>query len=239
MANKLIQHGGAAAATAAGGPIAGAAWEIGYPIVEDWLTGGSDQDDAAKKQQAGMQAAAGQYQAYRPFAQQARQTSLGNQLSAYGGAANAMNLMYGTQYDPRNYAPNLGKNPYLTGEGNAPGGTPAEPGRPVFTSADSQGVYDRSVKRDQTTPADIAFNATVPGALLTTAIAGGPDASNKELFDTGGQDAGERAMNTWMDSFRAQNGGAFPSDAETVAWLESQGRSAEADFYRKRNRGRA
>lgn len=149
MANKLIQHGGAAAATAAGGPVAGAAWEIGYPIVENWLTGSDPQGDAAKNQQAGMQAAAGQYSSYGQKAQGAREKALAGRLDAYGGAMNATNLLYGTAYDPRVTNPDMYKNPLFTGDQPAP--------TPMANVPAQQAAVDATIasgSRPRSTPAD-------------------------------------------------------------------------------------
>lgn len=232
MANKLIQHGGAAAATAAGGPLAGAAWEIGYPIVENWLTGGSDQDKAAEQQQAGMQRAAEQYNAYRPFAQNARQQATQQQLSAYNGAANAMNLMYGTQYDPRNYAPNLGKNPWLTSDQGAGGGAPGQKS-PQEIKSEADSFYRDQAQKDRVTPGDLAINAAVPGALFTNAIASGPDPQNKELFNTNKPPAGynpQDAFSQWLDAYFKQNG-RYPSNEEKAAFWDKQPNGAATAAY--------
>ncbi len=232
MANKLIQHGGAAAATAAGGPIAGAAWEIGYPIVENWLTGGSGQDKAAAQQQAGMQQAKDQYAAYRPVAQQARQQATQQQLSAYNGAANAMNLMYGTAYDPRNYAPDLGKNPLLTGSGSSGQGGTGQPS-PQSIKQDANAFYQQQKQSDRITPGDIALNVGVPGAALTTAIAGSPNPGNKELFNTSKQPEGyapQDAFSQWLEAYYKQTG-RYPSNEEKAAYWDSQPNGAETAAY--------
>lgn len=104
---------GLAGATAGsvGGPLTSAALGVGGAIY-GWLSDTSDEQAGAEKQKlAGMQKAADVYQGYRPQAMGARQQGLGQKLSAYNGAGNAMGLMYGNSYNPANYAPDLGKLP--------------------------------------------------------------------------------------------------------------------------------
>lgn len=228
MANKIAQHGGALAAGALGGPVAAGAWEIGYPLVENWLTGGSDSDKANAAQQAGMQTAAGQYQQQGQRAQGARQAATQQQLSAYGGAANAMNLMYGTQYDPRNYAPDLGKNPLMTSA--QPTGAPAQGS--VFTQQDSARVYERLSDRDKY-EGSAAHVLTAPLDMMT---GGGPDPKNKDLFaptpagGKSGMAAGSKGdqLYAWLNQFKAQNG-RFPTNEEKAAWMNQHG--GGGDYY--------
>lgn len=58
-------------------------------------SGPTDQANKAKLNQ--MQAAAQNYQAYRPEAAQARMNALSNRMQAYQGANNALASMYGAQ----------------------------------------------------------------------------------------------------------------------------------------------
>ncbi len=234
---------------AAGGAVAGSAFgpwgtAIGAGLggVYGFLNDTSDEQAGAEKQKlAGMQKAAQVYEGYRPQATGARQQGLNQQLSAYNGAGNAMGLMYGSKYNPNSYAPDLGKLPtpsnYAPKEGTEQ--KTASSGAPIFSSADSMDYYKEQAAKEKTTPGDIIKNALIPGALVTEAIAGGPDPQNKELFNTSGLSQESVSDGAWIDDFRAKNGGAFPSDAEFAAYLESQGRAEEAATYRKRNRGRA
>jgi len=110
---------GGAVKGAAQGAVAGSAFGPygtaiggGAGAIYGWLSDTSDEQDAAEKQKlAGMQKAAGVYEGYRPQAMGARQQGLQQKLSAYGGAGQAMELMYGRSYNPANYAPDLGKLP--------------------------------------------------------------------------------------------------------------------------------
>lgn len=121
-----------AAAGAAFGPWGAAIGAVGVPLL-DYLSGsGSDDDKVAQAERdkvAQMQKAQGMYQAYRPEVQQAREMALRQQLSAYGGVNQAMGLMYGPQYNPTHFAPNLGNNPYGPGGpiSFAPSGAPPAP----------------------------------------------------------------------------------------------------------------
>lgn len=115
--NTMLAAGGMAAGTAVGGPIGGMIGgavlpQLGGAVLDMFGLGGSDPvADAEAKKMAAMQQAAQAYRDYRPLAMQARQQGLQQQLSAYGGAENALAQMYGSQADPRVYAPNLGKLP--------------------------------------------------------------------------------------------------------------------------------
>jgi hypothetical protein len=79
--------------------------------------GGQSVDDAEHAKIAEMRKGAAVYSGYRPEVQDAREQALRQQLSAFNGSNNAMNMMYGGQYDSRNYAPTLGNNPYAPGHG--------------------------------------------------------------------------------------------------------------------------
>jgi hypothetical protein len=94
--------------------------------------GGQSVDDAERAKIAEMRKGAAVYSAYRPEVQQAREQALRQQLTAFNGSNNAMNMMYGGQYDSRNYAPTLGNNPYAPGHGPmtfAPTPPPADDGK--------------------------------------------------------------------------------------------------------------
>ncbi len=107
----LVDTGAAAAGTAVLGPVGGIAAGALGDLLYQAFSGGDSTDKASQANQEQLAKASQAYQQYRPMQYGARQQGLQQQLSAYGGAENAMNLMYGSQYDPRNYAPNLGKLP--------------------------------------------------------------------------------------------------------------------------------
>ena len=96
-----------------GGP-AGAATGAGLGFtLGSTLDGGNKVQAAYSGQQQDMEAAKQAYEAYRLQAQLARQGGLQNQLSAFNGTSNALNLMYGAQFDPRQNAPNMANNSIL------------------------------------------------------------------------------------------------------------------------------
>lgn len=130
MSYDWKQGGGAAATGAAAGSVFGpwgTAIGAGGGFILDAMGQlfGEDEastDEAYEAKLRSMADAQDAYNSYRPQAQAGREQALRQQLSAYGGAAQAMNLMYGPQYDPGAYAPNLGVNPFATGSGNIPYG---------------------------------------------------------------------------------------------------------------------
>lgn len=127
------------AAGAAGGAIYG------------WLSDTSDEQAAAEKQKtAGMQAAANTYQGYRPQVMGARQQGLQQKLSAYSGAADSMGLMYGNNYNPKNYAPDLGKLP----DPSSYAPQVQQPAPPVQTQQAAVDATINSSSRPTSTPAD-------------------------------------------------------------------------------------
>jgi len=94
----------------AGTLIGGGIGSFGGGLLHDLLNGDDTQDAYADKQ-AAMDKAAQQYAAYRPQLQNAHQLGLLQQLQAYGGADQALRTMYGSQNDPRVFAPNIGNLP--------------------------------------------------------------------------------------------------------------------------------
>lgn len=108
---------GAAAGGAAGGP-AGAVIVGGLSGLYGLFGGDSGEGRAreesaaaAAEQMARMKTGAEAYAVYRPEAEQARMNDLGNQLSAYQGANNALTHMYGGQNAPAMITPQLMQTP--------------------------------------------------------------------------------------------------------------------------------
>lgn len=113
----LYQTGGTAVGAGVGsffGPagtlIGGGLGGVAGGLLYDLFNGNDTQESYAEKQKA-MDKAALQYAAYRPQLQNAHQLGLLQQLQAYGGADKALGLMYGQQYAPSSFAPNLGRMP--------------------------------------------------------------------------------------------------------------------------------
>jgi hypothetical protein len=115
---SAYQTGGAAVGagigTAVGGPagtvIGGGLGTLAGGLLYD-LFNGDPVQDAEKAKQAEMAKAAQAYAAYRPQLQAAHQQGLLQQLQTMGGANNALRLMYGEKYDPRVFAPDIGRMP--------------------------------------------------------------------------------------------------------------------------------
>lgn len=118
MTDKALYQGGGTAVGAgvgsffgpAGTLIGGGLGGLAGGLVYD-LFNGDPVQDAYKDKQSAMDQAAGAYGAYRPQLQQAHQQGLLQQLQTMNGGENALRMMYGAQYDPRVFAPNIGTMP--------------------------------------------------------------------------------------------------------------------------------
>lgn len=94
------------AGTLVGGGLGGLAGGLVYDLFN-----GDDVQKAEQNKMAKMAQAASIYNAYRPQMQAAHQQGLLQQLQTMNGANNALRLMYGDKYDPRTFAPDMGKLP--------------------------------------------------------------------------------------------------------------------------------
>lgn len=217
---------GSAAKGAAGGAVAGSAFgpygtAIGAGVggIYGWLSDTSDEQASAEKQKlAGMQKAANVYQGYRPQVMGARQQGLQQTLSAYNGAGNAMGLMYGTSYNPANYAPNLGKLPDPSSYAPSTP-TPAQP------KGETQEVLNDAAGNLAQKTTNIASGPLAPLQSGTPEVVRGRTATEFAL-----PTKEEQNLYDWADAYKREMGRDAATKAEIDAFAASKGRKSSDPY---------